>query len=161
MFWSGFILISLVPVNSSVLQGTELDQTVSGAGASAFTLFPPTNIRIWYFSFSFQTQNRTEKRRDVGWVWRTESWRSLPVPGWGEAHLSLMGETTGRFRFAKFFLFKKKFRPTNTSQDSVRMGRGSVTFSNMVDMMGISGEDGETEDCDERAPLLCPGSRFS
>ena len=41
------------------------------------------------------------------------------------------------------------------------MGRGSVTFSNMVDMMGTSGEDGETEDCDERVPLLCPGSRSS
>ena len=56
-----------------------------------------------------------------------------------------------------FFLF---FLPTKTSQDSVRMGRGSVTFSNMVDMMGTSGEEGETEDCDERVPLLCPASRF-
>ena len=41
------------------------------------------------------------------------------------------------------------------------MGRGSVTFSNMVDMMGTSGEEGEAEDCDERVPLLCPDSRFT
>ena len=40
-------------------------------------------------------------------------------------------------------------------QASSMMGRGSVTFNNMVDMLG-SGEDGdgETEDCDERVPLL-------
>ena len=50
--------------------------------------------------------------------------------------------------------------PSHTLQDSVKMGRGSVTFSNMVDMMGTSGEEGETEDCDERVPLLCPASRF-
>ena len=45
---------------------------------------------------------------------------------------------------------------SNSEQDSVRMGRGSVTFNNMVDMLG-SGEDGdgETEECDERVPLLC------
>ena len=38
------------------------------------------------------------------------------------------------------------------------MGRGSVTFNNMVDMLGGSVEDGdgETEDCDERVPLLLP-----
>ena len=43
-------------------------------------------------------------------------------------------------------------------QDSVMMGRGSVTFNNMVDMLGGSVEDGdgETEDCDERVPLLLP-----
>merc|ERR1719479_574926 len=52
-------------------------------------------------------------------------------------------------------------RANRSLQDSVMMGRGSVTFSNMVDMMGTSGEDGETEDCDERVPLLCPGTSVS
>ena len=71
----------------------------------------------------------------------------------GRANRSLQVETILPF-FPFFFL-------QQTLQDSVMMGRGSVTFSNMVDMMGTSGEDGETEDCDERVPLLCPGTRFS
>ena len=116
MFWSGFILISLVPVNSSELQGTELDQTLcisswsqAGAGASAFSLF----ARILYFIFLFQTHNSTEKRR---WVWRRENWKSLPAPSWGEAPRILTGKPRGHFRLGHFwFSFPSPF-PHQTSR---------------------------------------------
>ena len=101
MFWSGFILISLVPVNSDVLQGTELDLSLCIWGSMEPELQRFLYFLVFYICWlSFQTQK--EKR----WVWGTESWRSLPVPSWGGAPPSLMGEPTGRFRFWQIlFLF--------------------------------------------------------
>ena len=157
MFWSGFILISLVPVNSSVLQGTELDQTLCIWGWSWSLFFIPSYFMIIHlFHFRQKTGRRREDEFEGG---KAEDVCLLQIEAerlavWRASRPVASGSDNSCF----LLLF---FRPINTSQDSVRMGRGSVTFSNMVDMMGISGEDGETEDCDERVPLLCPGSRFS
>ena len=73
MFWSGFILISLVPVNSSELQGTELDQTLCISSWSQAGLEPELQhflyllvFYILYFYFRRITAQRREDEFEGG-----------------------------------------------------------------------------------------------
>ena len=171
MFWSGFILISLVPVNSGVLQGTELDQTLciwSWSWNWSVFFIPLYFIFVHFYLISDRKPRWEEKMSLKDGKLRKfacSRLRRSASQSDGRTSRSLQVLTSPVFaiwNFKPFWFYSCSvvITPSHTLQDSVKMGRGSVTFSNMVDMMGTSGEEGETEDCDERVPLLCPASRF-